>query len=185
VSEITRLLEPAPEFTKLAVANIESRNLVQGVVEHWKPIVAAALDEWARQRMLTAALAPSQAAEKSDASASKIETTQQELDAFETVCRLLGSQRPAEYEDSVAYFKLHVAEKRTWVFARLQLGRKQPWIGVPLAVECVADFASGREVSANGGWTWVALTSTDDLGPLSGLFRAAYDHVIQGKQAEN
>ena len=86
VSELTRLLEPASEFTKLAVANIETRNLTQAVTESWKPIVADALNEWARQRMLTAALEPPQASTvESKTEPPAVETTAEELEAFATV----------------------------------------------------------------------------------------------------
>jgi hypothetical protein len=36
LAELTRLLEPAPEFTRLAIANIETRNLTATVLDSWK-----------------------------------------------------------------------------------------------------------------------------------------------------
>jgi predicted type IV restriction endonuclease len=56
VKELAHLLEPSPEFTKLAIANIETRKLTETVVENWKPIVASAIEEWAKQRTLSLVL---------------------------------------------------------------------------------------------------------------------------------
>ena len=43
VNELDRLLEPSAEFTELAIANIETRNLTSNVVEYWKPVVASGM----------------------------------------------------------------------------------------------------------------------------------------------
>jgi len=175
VSELTRLLEPAPEFTKLAIANIETRNLTVQVVESWKNIVAGALNEWARQRMLTAALSqPNSASTEPKAEAAKIETTQEELDAFAVIKKLLGDEFPIAYEDSTAYFKIHMIEKRTWVFLRLQLGRKVPAIYVPLPMEQVASLVPGRTLSTLGNWVMISLDSVSQLAELGSLFRESY-----------
>jgi predicted type IV restriction endonuclease len=56
VSELARLLEPSAEFTRLAIANIETRYLTTHVVESWKPVVASAIGEWAKQRTLASVL---------------------------------------------------------------------------------------------------------------------------------
>lgn len=56
VGELNRLLEPSPEFIRLAVQNIETRTLTEKRVEEWKPILANAIKEWAKQRALTMAL---------------------------------------------------------------------------------------------------------------------------------
>jgi predicted type IV restriction endonuclease len=62
INELARLLEPSAEFTRLAIANIETRNLTATVVESWKPVVASAIGEWAKQRTLATVLnkSPSQ-----------------------------------------------------------------------------------------------------------------------------
>ncbi len=181
VQELTRLLEPSPEFTKLAVANIETRNLTQAVVESWKPIVANAIQEWAKQRTLTAVLAPPAPAKDTEEGGSKIETTREELDAFETVKKLLGPERPVAYEDSVAYMKVHMVERRTWVCARLQMNRKTPVVSVPLPQEEVARLAPGRATSVAGSWTSVPLEVPGDLAQLGDLLRGAYLAVKQSK----
>lgn len=188
VQELTRLLEPSPEFTKLAIANIETRNLTQAVVENWKPIVANAIQEWARQRTLTAVLtSPPLSTREStpDASQGKIETTKEELDSFETIKRLLGAERPVAYEDAVAYFKIHLAEKRTWVCARLQMDRKNPSVWVPLPPDDTKRLVPGREVHSRdgGGWSQVVLESAAQVGELGELYRAAYAAVRQSKAA--
>ncbi len=59
VKELAKLLEPSPEFTRLAIANIETRNLTATVVESWKPVVASAIGEWAKQRTLATVLTQS------------------------------------------------------------------------------------------------------------------------------
>jgi hypothetical protein len=58
VAELTRLLEPSPEFIKLAVANSETRPLHPRIVEEWKPILVNAIHEWAKQQTLQVALQP-------------------------------------------------------------------------------------------------------------------------------
>lgn len=182
VQELTRLLEPSPEFTKLAIANLESRNLTLAVVESWKPIVANAIQEWAKQRTLTAVLAtPAAVKETQESGGGKIETTEEELAAFATIKRLLGPDRPIAWEDSVAYFKVHLAAKRTWVFARLFMNRKAPLVAVPLTVEQVSQLAPGKPASASGGWTTLTLDSAEQIGALGELFQAAFASVRSAK----
>lgn len=180
VGELTRLLEPSSDFTKLAIANIETRNLTQAVVESWKPIVASALNEWSRQRMLTAALSaptPIVAQDVKTPTVGKIETTPQELEAFAVVKQLLGPDRAVAYEDSVAYFKIHIADRRTWVVARLQVDRKNPLVWVPLSVEKTVECVGSRPIAVNGGWSIITLDSIDELSSLGPLLTCAHDHV--------
>lgn len=185
VQELTRLLEPSHEFTKLAVANIETRNLTQAVVESWKPIVANAIHEWAKQRTLNAVLAPPthtrESGQDSAKEGPKIETTKEELDSFETIKTLLGPERPIAYEDAVAYFKIHLAEKRTWVCARLQMDRKNPSVWVPLPIEEAQRLAPGREVQHAQGWAQIILDDAAQVRELGELYRAAYASVKASK----
>ena len=175
VGELARLLEPAHEFVKLAITNLETRNLTEKVTEGWKPIVANALNEWARQRMLTAALTPAQpTAADSKAEAGKIETTQRELDAFATVQRVLGENRRVEFEDTASYFKIHLAGRRTWVIARLQMERKNPHVRVPLPLELTTALANGRPCTTAGDWTRVILDDPKQIEELGPLFAEAY-----------
>lgn len=177
VNELTRLLEPASEFTRLAVANIETRNLTQAVIESWKPVVAGAIDEWARQRMLTAALSEPQSADSGEAP--KVVTTAEELDAFGLIAKLLGPEAPIEYEDTASYFKIHVAGKRTWVVSRLQLDRKQPLLSVPVPADKVVPLVGGRQTSTAGIWTSIVLESVSEIASLREVVRVAYTGVVQ------
>jgi hypothetical protein len=114
-------------------------------------------------------------------SGGKIETTQEELDAYATAGRLLGPEREVGYEDSVAYFKIHLAARRTWVFCRLQMNRKNPLVWVPLPPDQVASLAPGRPQHANGAWTAVSLDSAAQVGELGPLLIAAFASVKQSK----
>jgi predicted type IV restriction endonuclease len=58
LDKLTRLLEPSEQFTKLLIKDLETRNLVPRVIEEWKPILAGAIDEWVRQKMLEMTLQP-------------------------------------------------------------------------------------------------------------------------------
>lgn len=190
VGEVARLLEPSTEFTKLVIANIETRNLVSAVVESWKPVVAGALNEWAKQRALSSVLESqtpaeakpaTQAATADEAATKPIETTQAEKSAFALIQRLLGNERPIAYEDSAAYFKIHVADRKTWVMCRLQLDRKRPIVWVPIASDKLGALPSGATVSTTGIWSCIALDSDADIGKLSALLQTAWDAVKANK----
>src|SRR5262249_27000361 len=56
VDELTKLLEPSPEFVKLAIASIETRRPAATVIGEWTPILANAIEEWVRRRALALAL---------------------------------------------------------------------------------------------------------------------------------
>ncbi|MDR3618079.1 MAG: type I restriction enzyme HsdR N-terminal domain-containing protein [Paludisphaera borealis] len=192
VSELNRLLEPASEFVKLAIANIETRRISDKVVDDWKPVLSNAINEWARQRTLTAVLenparSDNQAAAEGSES-NRIETTQEELAAYEIVRRHLGPSRPVAYEDTVSYFKIHLAERYTWVMCRLYLGRKRPTVWVPLPLDQVQpmtpDFVTN---SPQAGWTCITLAATSEIERLGDVLRAAWDsqRAIRSKGDEN
>ncbi|MFO0888002.1 MAG: hypothetical protein U0790_02525 [Isosphaeraceae bacterium] len=113
LSEISRLLEPSSDFVRLAVSNLETRKLTENVVEGWKPVLAAALQEWVKQTMLSMALDLGVRAEAQRDDGPRVETTQEELDGFATVQRLLGPDRPVAHEDTISYFKIHLKERYT------------------------------------------------------------------------
>jgi hypothetical protein len=177
LGEISRLLEPSSEFVRLAVSNIDTRRLTDKIIEEWKPILASALQEWVKQRMLSMALDPAKFAEASTTDASaRIETTQEELDGFSTLQRLLGPDRPVGYEDTLSYFKIHLKERYTWVMCRFYFGRKRPMVWVPLAVEDAQPLAATLPITCpQTGWSCVTLNSTKDLESLGELLRRAYD----------
>jgi hypothetical protein len=111
----------------------------------------------------------------------KVETTQEELETFELVRKALGGERAVAYEDSVAYFKIHLVEKRTWVCTRLQMNRKNPLVWVPLPPEQVAQLAPGRPLHTSGGWTSVALDAASQVVELGELLRTAYGAIRTAK----
>lgn len=181
VSELARLLEPADEFTRIAIANIEGRKLTASVVNEWKPIVAAAIGEWARQKTLSNALMPPPSGPSE--SASKIVTTVEELQAFEVIKGLLGPDAPIGYEDTATYFKIYIGDKKSWGFLRLRFDRKVPSVWVPFSNEQVAPMAKGLPLSTNSGWTTVTLDSPKQLEDLGELVRYAYQSVKQAREA--
>ena len=179
MTELSRLLEPSTEFVKLALQNIESRNLTPAVVENWKPILRGAIQQWAKQRSLAEALESPSSLDVNDTAnaAGKIVTTQQEIEAFAVVARLLGPEFPCAYEEAVAYFKVHVSQRRTWVFARLNMDRRTPLMWVPLPEAQVALHAGSRALTFSSGWTSVALNGAADLEHLKDLLVSAYTAI--------
>ena len=181
VSELARLLEPSAEFTRLAIQNIETRMLTERVLEGWKPVLVNAIGEWAKQRALTSILenpAGGDAAMIGDAtSAGRIETTPEELDGLETVRRLLGPDRQVSYEDTVSYFKIHLPERASWVVCRLYFGRKKPAVWVPIPLDLAQGSVSDFPVATPAvGWSCVTLNSSTEVGQLSELLIAAWEH---------
>ncbi len=179
VSELTRLLEPSSEFVRLAVANIETRQLRDSVIESWKPVLANAIEEWAKQRMLALVLSNpprNDAAPGSEPATSKVVTTQAELDGFALIQKLLGPGRPVAYEDTVSYFKIHLVERRTWVVCRLYFDRKRPCVWVPLPLEQAQQLApSFQALVPQLGWSCVILSQHADVEGLGDLLQATWD----------
>ena len=176
LSEISRLLEPSADFVRLAVSNLETRKLTASVVESWKPVLAAVLQEWVKQTMLSMALDFGTRSESQQESASRIETTPEELEGFATVQRLLGPDRLVAYEDTISYFEIHLKERYTWVMCRLYFGRKRPTIWVPLPIEEAGTLATDFPMmTPQQGWTCLSLDSPKDLESLGDLLRRAYD----------
>ena len=179
VEELNRLLEPSPEFVRLAIANIETRKLTENVLETWKPVLANAINEWARQRALTVVLNDPSASRLGtpEAQPAKIETTKEELDGFAAARRLLGDARPVEYEDTSAYFKVHLPGRTSWVVCRFYFGRRRLSVTVPLPVERVQQLAPSFAVSlAEKGWAGATLNTISDIEGLGDVLVAAYEH---------
>jgi predicted type IV restriction endonuclease len=179
VEELNRLLEPSPEFVRLAIANIETRKLTENVLETWKPVLANAINEWARQRALTTILNDPSASRRGapEPQPSKIETTKEELDGFAVARALLGDARPVEYEDTSAYFKVHLPGRNSWVVCRFYFGRRRLSVTVPLPVERVQQLAPAfAVVLAEKGWAGVTLNVVSDLERLGEVLVAAYEH---------
>jgi hypothetical protein len=188
VAELNRLLEPSSEFVRLAIANIETRTLRDSVVESWKPVLANAIEEWAKQRMLSMVLNPPSADASNQAASSqpKIVTTKEELEGFATIQRLLGPERPVAFEDTTSYFKVHLPERHTWVICRLYFDRRKPCVWVPLPSDQVQQMVSSLPVTIPQlGWSCVNLEQSTDIEQLDVLLRASWDqqrslHPLQG-----
>jgi hypothetical protein len=179
VAELNRLLEPSSEFVKLAIANIETRMLTQNVVESWKPVLANAINEWAKQRALTAVLSDPSSSKigAAETQPAKVETTKEELDGFEVAQRLLGPSRPVAFEDTSAYFKVHLPERTSWVICRFYFGRRRLSVLVPLPPDRVQQLAPSFAVGlAEKGWAGVTLNAVSDLESLKDVLVAAYEH---------
>jgi hypothetical protein len=193
VEELSRLLEPDPEFVRLAIRNIETRNLTQNVVDSWKPVLKAAIGEWAKQQRLSSVLgevAPADLSAEPQARKTRvIETTQAELDGFAAVKRMLGPDRPVEYEDTASYFKVHLPGKPFWAVCRLvNFGERQPSIFVPLPAEQVKNLVASLEVAQAGKrWSRISLEDCGQIELTSGALCAAWDarYAAYGKGEED
>jgi hypothetical protein len=179
IEELTRLLEPAPEFVRLAVARIETRNLTAAVVESWKPVLGAAIVEWAKQQRLSTALSSStlNGPVASDAKHAKtIETTPAELEGFAAVRTLLGTERPVEYEDTVSYFKIHIPGRPFYAVCRLyNFGEKRSSIQIPLPLDTLQPMVPSLDVASPAvGWTRIN-GGLDELTSLREALRLAWD----------
>lgn len=182
VDELSRLLEPSPEFIRLAIRNIETRYLTPNVVDSWKPVLKAAIGEWAKQQRLSSVLGEVPAEVPPEAEARKgrpIVTTQAELDAFAAIQRLLGPDRPVEYEDTVSYFKIHLPGKPFWAVCRLKnFGEKQPSVRVRLPAEQVKALVPSLNVTSRGKhWSGIALDNCEQVQEAGAAIRAAWDAV--------
>jgi len=179
VEELARLLAPAPEFIKLAIANIEPRYLKESVVESWKPILKAAIGEWAKQQRLSTALSSATTGCVGEAEPSKkpIVTTQAELDGFATVQRLLGPERPVEYEDMPSFFKIHLPGKAFWAVCRLEnFGEKKPRVRLPLPAETAAPLVPSLSVVPRGQrWCRISLNDIAELELLGQVLCTVWD----------
>lgn len=174
VNELTRLLEPSPDFIRLAITNIETRRITDSVIDNWKPVLKSAIEEWARQRTLNMVLNPPKVVESSLQS-DRIVTTQEELKTFETIKEVLGESRPIAYQDTFSYFKIHLPERNTWAFCRLYLDRRSPVIWLALDKNELPEMGSISFEEAQAGWIELPLKSLSDVHLYGDLFRLAWD----------
>jgi hypothetical protein len=185
LNELERLLEPSNEFVRLAVQNIETRNLTAGVVESWKAIVANAIEEWARQRTLNVVLSRPASSDSPIEENSRIETTPEELEAFDLVKAALGSSRPVGSEDTVYYYKVHLPNQPFWAVCRLVLNKKNKHLWVPLPIaqaEPLVNDAALEEINKN--WTRVKISGIHEIKELSKLLQLAYDTQKEARGKE-
>ena len=179
LAELTRLLEPSSEFIKLAIGNIETRKLSTSVIESWKPVLASAIEEWTKQRMLTMVLDGRNLGEPPEiAQAKKITTTKEEMDGYESIKAALGGDRPIGYTDTVSYFKVHFPGKPSRVVCRLYFEGKRPRVLIPVPIAKVEGWLSPYKVSfPQIGWIAIALSHREEIQNMGDIFRAAYDHM--------
>jgi hypothetical protein len=187
IEELSRLLEPAPEFIRLAIAKIETRNLKESVIESWKPVLKAAIAEWAKQQRLSSVLsdvAVTAPPEEETQRPRAVETTQAELDAFAAIQRLLGPDRPVEYEDTASYFKVHLPGKAFWAVCRLyNMGERKPNIWARLSVEAVSALTPNLQVTGCGrGWSRIDLRGSEDLELLAPVLCRAWDELKASRE---
>ncbi len=147
IDVLTRLLEPSPEFIRLAIANIETRKLTESVIQSWKPVLANAIEEWTKSRMLTKVLSGATQQNGFDPGQKKVVTTKDEIDGFEAIKRMLGPDRPVVYTDTVSYFKVHFPNHPSRVICRLYFETKRPRVLVPVQISKVESFLSNHKVS--------------------------------------
>jgi len=184
VDELSRLLEPSPEFIRLAIRNIETRYLTPNVVDSWKPVLKAAIGEWAKQQRLSSVLGevPVDVDVETPLRRTRaIETTQAELDGFATIQRLLGPDRHVEYEDTASYFKIHLPGKPFWAVCRLVgFGDRQPSVWVRLPLEQVKSLVPSLHVTPlpkHRQWSRIPLDNCEQVQEAGAAIRAAWDAV--------
>jgi predicted type IV restriction endonuclease len=113
----------------------------------------------------------------------KVETTAEELEAFEKVKAIVARSTTCalevKYKDVVSYFGLNVG-KVTWWFLRLYLSPKKKSFVTRLPIEEVKKLSLGfevQEMSASFGdaTARVIISSVDDLDILSDLILKCYE----------
>jgi hypothetical protein len=113
----------------------------------------------------------------------KIETTAEELEAFEKSKAIAATSKTyhleVNYKDVVAYFGLHVGNS-TWWFIRLYLSPKKKSFVTRLSVNEVKSLAPNFEVqelaaSLGGAASKVIISSVSDLDKLASLILKCYE----------
>ncbi len=114
---------------------------------------------------------------------SKVETTAEELEAFEKIKAIAASSKThnleVKYKDVAAYFGVHVGNS-TWWFLRLYLSPKKKSFVTRLSVDEVKSLSPDfevRELSAplGGATSRVIISSVSDLDKLAPLILKCYE----------
>jgi predicted type IV restriction endonuclease len=114
---------------------------------------------------------------------SKVETTAEELEAFEKIKAITSQSKlyklEIKYKDVVAYFGINVG-KSTWWFLRLYLSSKKKNFVTRLPMDEVRNLAIGFEVqemtaSLGDAMSRVIISSVSDLDRLSNLILKCYE----------
>lgn len=141
----TQFATPSDDFVKYLISKVYNGKRVQSAIDKFKPIVKKSLNQLIEELVnerLTQALTREKPAvetstppeQKNTPVDSRIETTQEEIDAYDIVKSMLKNILPADkisYNDTVYYFSINFGEKRTDWICRLALKDKVKYIVIP------------------------------------------------------
>lgn len=141
----TQFATPNDDFVKYLISKVYNGKRVQSAIYKFKPIVKKSLNQLIEELVnerLTQALTREKPAvetstppeQKNTPVDSRIETTQEEIDAYDIVKSMLKTILPADkisYNDTVYYFSINFGEKRTDWICRLVLKDKVKYIVIP------------------------------------------------------
>ena len=185
--------------------NVHAGRVTQRLVDRFEPLVKESLSA-AILKIVGESFQPKLAPEKADEDVSeeagseeavveeskaddlrsRIETTTEELKAYEIVRELIESCLPNpeyyHYRDAQSYFVLVYDSSptqfsRKW-FARLRLGPQIKSVQVRLPLTQVLELAPGYEVREREGGPSFEIASVDELRQLGPLFEAAVKGVM-------
>jgi predicted type IV restriction endonuclease len=204
------LRSPSDEFIRFLVSqlgNIGSRYAIESrinnkVIEKFRPIVKKSV-QGSLVELMTQSInkemgqsseisSPIQIMEEveeiqdepeQDLEGIRVETTPEELEAFEKIKSIAARSNTCDleikYKDVVSYFGLNVG-KITWWFLRLYLSPKKKSFVTRLSINEVKELAPGfevQEMSASFGdaASRVVISSVNDLDKLSDLILKCYE----------
>ncbi len=181
INELNKLLEPSSEFIKLAVRNIESRQMTANVVDYWKDIVRIAIQEWAKLQNLTNLISQANTTQSPNKAIEKnlVITTDEELEVFEIFKSICGDERPIQFVDNTSYFKIHIQDKPSKTIARFFTFKKGNSISIPLSSIVIENLslAIKHEPIDNSNWVSFFVNSKLDIYLLKEAIHVAYDSV--------
>jgi hypothetical protein len=191
------LHQPSDDFIRFAVraSQLASTNVTQKVVDRFRPLVKESISS-AILEIVGQSFRPSPSvAERPEPepeeqapetnSSGRIETTPEELAAFEIVRQAVSPHVPEPekvvYNDSINYFTVRYANTFGW-FARFFIQNKdKKAVTLRLSVERVQELAQGFEVEpspATFGSSRLYFYAVDDLRKLEALFVEAAKEVV-------
>ena len=210
VKGMTKLLgdllrSPSEEFVRFLVAevgnvspscSIEGR-ITRSVIERFHPVVKKAIQNSLVELMTRSLAQEMSPAEVEDDTTveesenldieqsfdnSKIETTAEELEAFEKIKAIAASstvsQLPISYKDVATYFGVHLGSAHRW-FLRLYFSSKRKALLTRLPLDEVKNLALDFEVqevsTVAGGSSKVFTSSVDDFEKLTPLILRCYE----------
>lgn len=141
----TQFATPNDDFVKYLISKVYNGKRVQSAIDKFKPIVKKSLnqliEELVNERLTQALTREKPAVETSTPPEqqntpvdARIETTQEEIDAYNVIKSILKNILPADkisYNDTVYYFSINFGEKRTDWICRLALKDKVKYIVIP------------------------------------------------------